>query len=158
MFNKIIFVVALTVIIIGCAKKEEAMNSPYDLPEMMNQAIVTQTNLALMSETKAGNGPAGTINSPQSNQSAPPPDPSARSVPITNPTSEDIQKALKNANLYAGKIDGEIGPKTKKAIRTFQEQNGLKADGKVGSKTWAKLQPFLTQGFSPEVEMTGVEE
>jgi murein L,D-transpeptidase YcbB/YkuD len=63
-------------------------------------------------------------------------------------TAENIQKALQAAGLYQGKIDGKIGPRTKKAIEKFQEQNGLTADGKVGAKTWAKLSIFLDKGES----------
>jgi murein L,D-transpeptidase YcbB/YkuD len=59
------------------------------------------------------------------------------------PSIMDIQKALKNAGLYTGKVDGTLGPKTKKAIEEFQKQNKLKADGKVGPKTWEKLKTYL---------------
>ena len=52
-------------------------------------------------------------------------------------------QALKNAGFYSGKIDGKIGPGSKKAIEAFQQSKGLKADGKVGPKTWAALEPFL---------------
>lgn len=58
--------------------------------------------------------------------------------------NQKIQAALKNAGLYTGKIDGKIGPKTKKAIETFQAQHNLKADGKVGPKTWALLEGYLS--------------
>ena len=57
---------------------------------------------------------------------------------------QEIQTALKNLGLYTGKIDGKIGPGTKRAIEEFQKQNGLKADGKVGPKTWAALSTHLT--------------
>ncbi len=66
------------------------------------------------------------------------------------PTSKQIQFALKNAGFYNGKVDGEIGPRTKKAIEAFQAQNGLKADGKVGVRTWRMLSTYLNQ--TPEVE------
>ncbi|MBF0522948.1 MAG: peptidoglycan-binding protein [Candidatus Omnitrophica bacterium] len=59
------------------------------------------------------------------------------------PTKEQIQQALKNAGVYQGTVDGVLGPKTKKAIKAFQQQNGLNADGRVGKKTWAKLAPYL---------------
>jgi len=59
--------------------------------------------------------------------------------------NKDIQKALKNAGLYNGPIDGKIGPKTKKAIEEFQSSKGLKADGKVGPKTWAEMEKYLVQ-------------
>ena len=61
------------------------------------------------------------------------------------PTPKEIQQALKNAGLYDGKIDGHAGPKTKKAIEAFQTQNGLKADGKVGRKTWKALSVYLNK-------------
>lgn len=58
---------------------------------------------------------------------------------------KDIQTALKNTGFYNGAIDGKLGPKTKKAIEEFQKSKGLKADGKVGTKTWVELQKFLAQ-------------
>lgn len=61
------------------------------------------------------------------------------------PTVSQIQTALKNAGFYLGEVDGKSGPKTKKAIEEFQKANGLKADGKVGPKTWNLLSTHLTQ-------------
>ncbi len=58
------------------------------------------------------------------------------------PSARDIQQALKNGNFYQGKVDGVLGPKTKKAIEDFQTQNNLKVDGKVGSQTWQKLKAY----------------
>jgi peptidoglycan hydrolase-like protein with peptidoglycan-binding domain len=65
-------------------------------------------------------------------------------APASADRNKEIQIALKNAGFYAGAIDGKIGPKTKEAIREFQKAKGLRADGKVGSKTWAELQKHLT--------------
>ena len=62
---------------------------------------------------------------------------------LAKPTVEQIQQALKNLSLYQGNIDGKLGPKTKQAIKDFQTQNSLTADGKVGPRTWAKLAPYL---------------
>ncbi|MFH1577747.1 MAG: peptidoglycan-binding domain-containing protein, partial [Candidatus Omnitrophota bacterium] len=59
------------------------------------------------------------------------------------PANKDIQIALKNAGLYNGRIDGDIGPKTKKAIQQFQAKNDLYIDGEVGPKTWALLKQYL---------------
>lgn len=58
-------------------------------------------------------------------------------------TPANIQKSLKNAGLYTGPIDCKIGGNTKNAIIEFQKLNGLKPDGIVGKKTWARLQEFL---------------
>ena len=62
---------------------------------------------------------------------------------VEKPTPQQVQQALKNAGLYAGKVDGSLGPKTKKAIEEFQAANGLTSDGKVGPRTWAKLGAHL---------------
>lgn len=57
---------------------------------------------------------------------------------------KEIQTCLKNAGFYAGKIDGIKGKNTRKAIREFQEANGLMADGIVGKKTWALLSRYAS--------------
>jgi peptidoglycan hydrolase-like protein with peptidoglycan-binding domain len=72
-----------------------------------------------------------------------------------DPTNQEIQQALKNAGLYEGAIDGSLGKKSKSAIKAFQEQNGLTADGKVGKKTWAKLGVYLN---STSMSTTPVEQ
>jgi len=51
-----------------------------------------------------------------------------------------VQDALQKSGLYAGAIDGKLGPKSKQAIRDFQSANNLKVDGVVGPKTWQALQ------------------
>ncbi len=35
--------------------------------------------------------------------------------------------------------DGELGPDTQGALKRFQRQRGLEADGLCGEKTWAAL-------------------
>jgi len=55
-----------------------------------------------------------------------------------------------NANIAAEKgpfmpqynIIGIYGPRTKQAVKKFQEMFGLKADGKVGTNTWSKMMEF----------------
>lgn len=54
-----------------------------------------------------------------------------------------IQKALKKAGYYQGTIDGKVGSGTKQALRNFQKDNGLAADGVCGRQTWAQLKGFL---------------
>lgn len=60
---------------------------------------------------------------------------------------KEIQRALKQAGFYKGKIDGKIGPRTKKAIREFQKANKLKPDGIVGSKTWKQLISYIPDSY-----------
>jgi uncharacterized protein (TIGR02594 family) len=46
------------------------------------------------------------------------------------------QKVRPSPNLDT---DGDFGPRTENAVRTFQMQNQLQVDGIVGPNTWAKL-------------------
>ena len=68
---------------------------------------------------------------------------SAPSVLNEKPTARRIQSALKQAGFYDGSVDGKVGPKTKEAIRSFQQANGLKVDGKVGPQTWTQLARYV---------------
>jgi len=54
----------------------------------------------------------------------------------------DLQTALKNAGYYNGAVDGKAGAGTQDAIRKFQSEHGLKADGVCGRKTWGKLKSY----------------
>ena len=66
-------------------------------------------------------------------------------APLRMPTGRDIQIALKRAGFYKGEIDGQIGEKTKEAIKKFQAANGLNPDGAVGSRTWSTLAKYLEE-------------
>ena len=58
-------------------------------------------------------------------------------------TTKQVQTALRNAGFYKGRIDGQIGTSTRKAIKEFQKANGLTVDGKIGKETWSKLRKYL---------------
>ena len=62
---------------------------------------------------------------------------------VRMPSGKEIQAALKKAGFFKGEVDGQIGPKTKEAIRKFQEANGISPDGVVGSRTWSLLSKYL---------------
>jgi peptidoglycan hydrolase-like protein with peptidoglycan-binding domain len=52
-----------------------------------------------------------------------------------------LQKGLKrfdvpNSPTDPGPIDGSFGPRTESAVRAYQTQQGLTADGIVGDRTW----------------------
>ena len=57
----------------------------------------------------------------------------------TGPTVSEIQTRLKNWGYYSGSVDGVYGSQTERAVRWFQEKNGLSVDGQVGDKTLAAL-------------------
>lgn len=70
-------------------------------------------------------------------------DATERNLSLKDPmmTGDDV-KALQRALNAAGASldpDGEFGPATDKAVRSFQSKSGLKSDGVVGPATRAKL-------------------
>lgn len=69
---------------------------------------------------------------------------SADIIHVAGVTPQELQKALKAAGLYEGKIDGKLGPKTRAAVIEFQKAHSLKADGVVGQKTWSELKAVLS--------------
>ena len=50
-----------------------------------------------------------------------------------------LQSKLKNLGYDVGSVDGRFGPRTKKALKEFQRDNGLVSDGIAGSRTWGKV-------------------
>ena len=50
-----------------------------------------------------------------------------------------VQIVLEKRGIDVGKVDGIFGAGTRAAVRTFQEKNGITADGLPGSQTIAKL-------------------
>ena len=71
-----------------------------------------------------------------------PPEPETFVEPLSEEpvklNSKQIQQKLVDAG-YNIKVDGIIGPQTKKAIKAFQKEKGLKVDGIVGKNTTAAL-------------------
>ncbi len=52
-----------------------------------------------------------------------------------NPEVAALQVGLKGRGLYAGTVDGVLGPGTESALRRFQRRKGLAADGVPGPRT-----------------------
>lgn len=65
-----------------------------------------------------------------------------------NVSGRELQKALKAAGVYEGKIDGKIGSRTRAAVVAFQKAHSLKADGVVGQKTWNELKSAAAESAS----------
>ena len=59
-----------------------------------------------------------------------------------------IQTKLKNWGYYSGGIDGIYGSGTLKAVKKFQQKNGLNADGIAGTKTLQAMGIFNSSGSS----------
>jgi len=58
----------------------------------------------------------------------------------SGPDVKDLQQKLKDLGFDPNGVDGNFGPGTDKAVRAFQQANGLGVDGKVGPGTLAALQ------------------
>lgn len=54
-------------------------------------------------------------------------------------TVREIQTRLRAWGYYSGSVDGIFGSQTEKAVKYFQQKNGLSVDGQVGSATLAAL-------------------
>lgn len=52
---------------------------------------------------------------------------------------KELQRRLKQWGYYSGAVDGIYGPGTVKAVKYFQQKNGLKADGIAGKSTFEAL-------------------
>ena len=141
-----IFIIALAALLVlpmaisGCKGKVE---KPAEEPKMEVPEAVSATG-----EVTTNVEPANTVAA----EAIPPPaavgQTTAKAAPLVQSAidkTKEIQKALSNAGFDVGTIDGKIGPKTKKSIMDFQKAKGLKADGRVGAKTWAELEKYLIQ-------------
>ena len=65
-----------------------------------------------------------------------------------------IQAALRRAG-YPIAVDGYFGPNTLRAVRAFQEDNGLTVDGRVGPRTWTSLNTTL-QSTGADADGNGI--
>jgi len=63
-------------------------------------------------------------------------------------TVKQIQTKLKEWGYYDGTVDGVFGSGTEKAVKYFQQKNGLTADGKVGQSTMDALGIIAEQAAS----------
>lgn len=75
-------------------------------------------------------------------------------VGSTGATVKTIQTKLKRWGYYTGSVDGIFGAKTKSAVQYFQRQNGLTADGIVGSATAKAMGVSLTGTASASASTT----
>ncbi len=144
-------ILAVAVVSAGCHKKEQT--SMEDLNAVSSENVVSVVNM----DNAQNAVPVIVENADALNTQGATEMVAVADAVVEKPTSKQIQQALKNAGFYNGKVDGDIGPKTKKAVEAFQAQNGLKADGKVGPRTWKALSAHLN-GSAEVVNPTAVEQ
>lgn len=63
-----------------------------------------------------------------------------------------LQTALTEKGYSLGNIDGDFGKKTEAAVKSFQDDNGLRADGIVDAGTWTALGITDVQGADSAVD------
>lgn len=50
-------------------------------------------------------------------------------LPVAVKTAREVQERLSDLGYWVGAVDGNVGPRTRASLRTFQEQNGLAVTG-----------------------------
>lgn len=73
----------------------------------------------------------------------------------TGSTVEEIQTRLSDWGYYSGSVDGIYGSATEKAVRWFQETNGLTVDGLAGPATLEALGLPTGNSYTPGEDDSG---
>ena len=70
----------------------------------------------------------------------------------SGPAVKELQRLLTQCGYGCGNIDGIFGPKTEEAVKNFQRDHGLEADGIAGEKTQDEL--LIAAAFGEKGEET----
>jgi len=100
------------------AAQLEAVPVPLPASERPVAAIEPVQPMATVSEV-----------APQTTGSVPAAAPAIPDQPVGNADAFAVQKKLAQLGLFEGKVDGFYGPMTARAIRAFEERNGLEPTG-----------------------------
>ena len=118
----------------------ETETTPYTGGIIVVSGTSTPTAKVIVINTQT---PSATIPAATPVQSTPTAVPTATSSSLRNGSQGDavreLQRKLKKLGFYSGSIDGDFGPGTEAAVKRFQAQYGLTADGVAGSRTIAVL-------------------
>lgn len=58
---------------------------------------------------------------------------------VSKATVRKVQRTLNRCGYNCGTADGVMGTRTKRALKSYQRDNGLKADGAIGQQTLIAL-------------------
>ena len=72
------------------------------------------------------------------------------------PAVRALQSVLLTLNYGIGTVDCRFGDQTLYAVRNFQDDRGLTADGIVNEETWAALEQSFLTGWGEDTNGNGV--
>lgn len=102
-----------------------------------------QAQLGLDADGLAGNATLAALYSTAAETYIPTPTPSPTPSMLSKGDQGDavkaLQQRLKDLGYYSGSVDGDYGGGTQEAVRLFQSQNDLDADGVCGTATMAAI-------------------
>lgn len=131
-------------LICGCATTGKNNTSEFEVQELKNKILVLEKQIQekndLINDLKES-----LRNAQENNYAKTTCKKSSVKNKTTKRTTKQIQTALKNAGYNPGTIDGKMGNQTRSAIKSFQKDNSIKANGKVNDRTWNILSKYLTQ-------------
>ncbi|MBR4039458.1 MAG: peptidoglycan-binding protein [Clostridia bacterium] len=99
---------------------------------------------------KNGNLPSkrvGTFTAAQRNAAAAGTSTASKGSSVDTNTIKSVQTMLKELKYYSGEVTGNVGSKTETAIKQFQKEYDLTADGVAGPKTVAKLEAVYNDKY-----------
>jgi hypothetical protein len=76
--------------------------------------------------------------------------PAVPAGPVGNPQVFELQKKLTELKLFQGTVDGFYGPMTARAIRTFEERNGMTPTGAISPSLIDAILRADAMGMAPQ--------
>jgi peptidoglycan hydrolase-like protein with peptidoglycan-binding domain len=104
-----------------------------------NVASTAATQPQLPAQTQPQTQPQSQAQSGTATQTAVVVPPEPEELALDREQRAEVQEQLRVLGLYASAIDGDFGPGTRKAIRSFQRANSLEATGYLTESTLAQL-------------------
>ncbi|CAM3780173.1 peptidoglycan-binding protein [Alicyclobacillus pomorum] len=104
------------------------------------------------SSSSSGRNSSASGSTPTSSSSAPAYPGTVIQEGATGTAVKEIQNQLNHLGYNCGTADGDFGPMTVAAVKSFQQSKGLTVDGQVGPQTWNALFGITTSTVSLSYE------
>jgi peptidoglycan hydrolase-like protein with peptidoglycan-binding domain len=140
------------------------------LEEIMHKLLIVTLATAALSIPAAAQGPAQNSPRSPSAQSAQPQQSGQQSQSGSNQAAQNetiaprdlsaqqikqLQQALNQKGMHAGKTDGKWGRETRAALEKFQKQQGMQANGRLDQQTLSDLGVNVAQSSGAETTGAG---